>query len=343
MPHLRRATRWIAASILLCRVPLLSPADSAPGDPRLARLERQVQAFTKTIPARVGVAIKHLESGREVLINGDERFPMASTFKVPLLVEVLAQEKAGKLRLSDEMVLEKRHQHLGTGSLKYESPGVKLSVRTLCERMMVVSDNSAADWLLERVGRQNVNARLKAAGISGIRIDRSAQEVILDYLGFDSKKHADKPPDELQRLGVSSEPLTPASAEARRRYYADPRDTATPAAMNQLLEKVVRADVLDRERSDLMLNWMKQCQTGEKRLRGLLPPGAVVAHKTGSVGTAIHDAGILYLPDGAGHVILSVFTKDPEADDGQFDREKHERLIAQIARSSYDYFVFTAR
>jgi beta-lactamase class A len=202
---------------------------------------------------------------------------------------------------------------MGSGALRnYRLPGVKISVRNLCELMMTISDNSATDILLERVGKDRVNAQLKAAGIGGQRIDRSCQELIRDYL-------KDKP-----------------------QYYASGEDSSTPAAMNKLLEKIYNAEVLDRERCDQMLAIMKRCTSGEGRLPGLLPPRTVLAHKTGTVGTTVNDVGIFYLPDDAGHVIISVFTKDPQNDSEMYDRARAEKVIAQIGRAAYDYFTFTA-
>lgn len=290
----------------------LSTADDS-ADLRLARLERQIQSYIRTIPGPVGVAIKHIESGQQILIRGDEPFPMASTFKVAVLLEVFAQEKGGALSLADEVTLERKDQHMGSGTLRnYRLPGVKLTIANLCELMMTVSDNSATDLLLERVGKEPIKRRLKAAGISGLRLDRSCDELIRDYLR--------DPP----------------------KYYADGQDTSTPAAMSQLLEKIFNAEVLDRDRCDQMLEIMKRCHIGEARLPALLPPRTVLAHKTGTVGTAVNDVGIIYLPDNAGHVIVSVFTKDPANDSEMYDRYRAERVIAQIGRAAYDYFLFTA-
>src|SRR5262249_28419939 len=147
--------------------------------------------------------------------------------------------------------------------------------------MMTISDNSATDLLLERVGKDRVNARLKASGIADLRVDRSCQDLVSDYL------------------------------RDPQQFYADGQDCSTPAAMNKLLERIFNAEVLDRERCDEMLAIMKRCQSGEARLPALLPPRTVLAHKTGTVGTAVNDVGILYLPDNGGHVIISVFTTDP--------------------------------
>jgi beta-lactamase class A len=304
--------RFVLPAFLIIGLTALSAAGDPP-DARLARLERQIQAYIRAIPGPVGVAIKHVESGQQVLIRGDESFPMASTFKVAVLLEVFAQEKKGRLSLDDEVVLDRKDQHMGSGSLRdYRLPGVKLSIANLCELMMTVSDNSATDLLLERVGKDRVNARLKAIGVEGLRVDRSCQDLIGDYL---------------------REP---------KQYYDDGQDSSTPAAMNKLLEKVFTAEALDRDRCDQMLDIMKRCHIGEARLPALLPPRTVLAHKTGTVGTAVNDVGIIYLPDSAGHVIISVFTKDPANDSEMYDRYRAERIIAQIGRAAYDYFLFTA-
>ena len=97
-----------------------------------------------------------------------------------------------------------------------------------------------------------------------------------------------------------------------------------------------RGQVVDREASAAMLDLMKRCQTGQNRIKGLLPPGTVVAHKTGTLGGTINDAGIVYLPDDAGHVAITVFTKEMRGPAAEV-----ERLIADIARFAYDYFYFT--
>ena len=80
---------------------------------------------------------------------------------------------------------------------------------------------------------------------------------------------------------------------------------------------------------------MRRCRTGEKRLKGLLPPGTEVAHKTGTIGRASNDVGIIALPDGGGSVAVAVFVKESEK-----EIPERERVIAQIGRALYDYYSF---
>jgi beta-lactamase class A len=107
--------------------------------------------------------------------------------------------------------------------------------------------------------------------------------------------------------------------------------------MNRLLELLWQGKAVDAEASKAMLELMKRCRTGNARIRGLLPRDTVVAHKTGSLGGTVDDIGIIYLPQGAGHVTISALSKRTLADSANV-----ERVIAEIARYAYDYFLFTA-
>ncbi len=206
--------------------------------------------------------------------------------------------------------------------------------------MMMISDNSAADICLAKAGAARVTARMRSLGIEGIRVDRSCQELILDFQGQDTARLKDLARDDL-REALRREARPQQGLEARfaadDRVAADPRDNATPNAMVMLLEKIWRGEAVDRTASDAMLELLKRCRTGAGRIPGLLPGGTVVAHKTGTLGGVVDDVGIVYLPDGAGHVAIAVMSKRTRV-----STEEVERTIAHIARYAYDYFLFTA-
>jgi beta-lactamase class A len=288
--------------------------------PRINRLKTQIERLIRRADGQVGVAIKHIEGGQELNVNGDTLFPMASAFKVPVLVELLYQVKEGRYKLEDEMTVQKSDQHVGSGMLSsLVMPGVKLSVLNMAHFMMMISDNSAADILLEKVGAENINARLKSLGIRGISVNRSCQKLITD----------------LQALQMGAR--TPEQRKAAIvKFGENPQDEATPVAMNTLLEKIFKKEIPDPDLAGLAIQIMLKCETGEKRIKGELPPGTVVAHKTGTLAGTVDDCGIIYLPDGQGHVVLTVLTKDFTADTSDV-----EEIIAKIARLVYDYFYFT--
>ncbi len=112
----------------------------------LERLRAAVAESAEKATGEMGAAIEHLESGVRVDVRGDVAYPMASTFKLPLLVTLFHQVDEGKVRLDDRVSLERGDLHLGSGRLDdFVVPGVSLSLANLAGLMMRVSDNSAAD------------------------------------------------------------------------------------------------------------------------------------------------------------------------------------------------------
>jgi beta-lactamase class A len=311
--------------------PALAPASPS----GLERLRAAMEEVARTSRAEVGVALKHLPSGAEISLRGAERFPMASTFKVPILVELFNQVDAGRIRLEERVELAPEHLHLGSGLLKeFLVPGVSLSVENLSLLMMRVSDNSATDYLLEKVGLENVNARLAKLGIEGISVNRSCQRLILDWMGIDPERTRGLSYAEVEKMLNDYQPKPGELEAAAARAADDPQDTATPAAMNRLLEKIVRGEAASPESCRRMVDIMLKCDTGTNRLRGLLPAAVQVAHKTGSIGGTVNDVGIIYLPEGRGEIVLSVLVKKGKS------TEDSERAIANLARYAYDYFLF---
>lgn len=328
--------------VLVIAFAVTLPARQSPSVANLERLRGRITAAMPSAQGIVGVSIKHLESGASLSVNGDEPFPMASTFKLPVLVELHAMARAGALNWDERVEVTSKDQHLGSGDITplFDPPGLAVSMRNMANLMMMISDNSAADICLARAGAAKVTARMRALGITGIRVDRSCQELILDFQGHDTARLKDLARDDL-REAMRREPRPMQGLEARfaadDRVAADPRDNATPNAMVMLLEKIWRGEAVDRAASDAMLELLKRCRTGTGRIPGLLPGGTVVAHKTGTLGGVVDDVGIVYLPDGAGHVAIAVMSKRTRA-----ATEDVERTIAHIARYAYDYFLFTA-
>jgi beta-lactamase class A len=300
----------------------------------LETLKAQIENAIPHARGQVGVAIKHLESGTEVLVNADGRYPMASTFKLPLLVELYYEKAAGKLSLDDRIEVMPSDLHVGSGAIiaLFDPPGVQLSIHNLINMMMRVSDNSAADILLNRAGAANVTTRMKALGLDSIRVDRSAQELILDQSGLDYAKYGALPVREVRKMLDAIDAQT--ASRANDQFNRTDKDVAKASELNRILEKLYRGEIVDRASSDEIIDILKECQTGTARIPGLLPMETVVAHKSGSIGGSVNDTGIVFLPYNAGHLAVTVLMKDAKASTA--DRE---RVIADITRYAYDYFV----
>ena len=309
-------------------------------DPALQALEREINRLAKVSGGVVGVTAIHLETGRRVSMNGGERFPMASTFKIPIAVQLLTRIDKGEVKLDQMIDIKQSDLHPGSGTLAdlFNKGGLALSVRNLMELMLLISDNSATDVLLRTAGgAEAITARMRALGIEGINVNRSTAQLISDWIGV-----ANLPPEDqwnpalFQLVFASVKPEDRKAASTK--FDSDPRDRSTPDGMAALLEKIYRKDILKSESATLLLDIMRRCRTGEARLRGLLPQGTEIAHKTGTIGGSTNDVGIITLPDNAGHVAIAVYVKSSDN-----ETSARERGIAEIARAVHDFFLFQPR
>ena len=312
-------------------------ATRAASDSSLPRLEREIARLAQGASGIVGVTAMHLESNRRVSLNAGERFPMASTFKVPIAVQLLTRVDKGELRLDQLIQLQPNDLHPGSGTLTdlFNKPGLALSVRNLMELMLLISDNSATDVCLRLAGGpEAVTARMREIGINDINVNRSTARLIADWRGITQVVPESEWSIALfQKL---SDALKPEEVKAAAtRFDADPRDTSTPDAMVTLLARIYRKDLLKTESAELLLDIMRRCRTGDARLKGLLPLGTEIAHKTGTIGGSTNDVGIVTLPDDAGHVAIAVFVKSSDK-----ETSVSERVIAEVARAVHDYFLF---
>jgi beta-lactamase class A len=319
------------------------------GDREEARqhaLENELARIAESAGGHVGAAALHLESGRTVSFQGSVRCPLASTIKIPIALQLLARADRGEVALDTMIAIEPRHLRPGAGILarRFCIPGVALSVRNLLDLALVVSDNTAADLILDLAGGvPAVVEHLQTLGISDMSIDRTILQLLADVEGItDLPPDSGTSPEQWRTLKTMVPPERRHAAE--RALFSDVRDTATPDAMIQLLAAIWHATALGRGATSLLLDILARCETGEDRLKGLLPPGTRVAHKTGTIEGStgrgarlprvVNDVGIVDLPDGAGHIALAVFiTASPR------DAQAQARVIARIARKIYDSFL----
>ena len=347
-----RASRCRPQWLLLCSVLVLGlfgcrlPVGGAAAqdvrvqgeDPGLTHLAAEVARLAEQAQGRVGVAAYHLETGRGITLNGDEGFPMASTYKVPIAVQILSMVDRGELGLYDLIEIDQSDVYVTSSAISdlLDDPGLQVSVHNLLELMLQISDNIATDVLMATAGgSQAVTDRMREAGVEGIRVDRPTWALIANWLGAPDVSEDNKIDPEDYEV-VLRAPRTDASQAANNaNFNSDPRDTSTPAAMSTLLQRIWNREILSEDSSALLIDIMYRCQTGEGRLKGVLPAGTEVAHKTGTIGQTTNDVGIIDLPDGAGHVVAVVYVKESEV-----EVSEREAVIAQVARAIHDYFVF---
>lgn len=205
------------------------------------------------------MAAIHLETGRSAWLNPDVAFPMASTYKVPIAVQLLTMVDEGRLSL-DSMVTvpqEDVYRTASTISDLLNQPGLSLSVRNLMELMLRVSDNIATDVLFRTAGgSQAITDRMRAVGFKNIRVDRPTWALIAGLVGRPDVTEQNRiyPEDYLELLRRQrSEEEQAAHVQA---FNVDPRDTATPKDMGELLVRLWKGEILSRRSTDLLLDIM---------------------------------------------------------------------------------------
>lgn len=295
----------------------------------------QLARIARRVGGNAGVSAMHLETGARVSFNGDRPFPMASVSKLPMAMEFLRRVDAGQIDVSETLVVTANEFRPGSSTLARRSGGraVRVTIDSLFGLMIGVSDNTATDVILRLAGGpEAVSRRVRELGIGGVRVDRSEARTFADLVGISRSV----PESELYRYSYfrlrDALPQEHRDA-ARERYGRDPQDTATPDGMASLLAHLYFGTGLSERSRARLLDIMTRTRTGRGRLKGLLASGTSVAHKTGTMGGAINDVGIVTLPEGRGHLVVAAFVNTLYA-----RTWRRERTIAEMSKLLYDYF-----
>lgn len=270
-------------------------------------LRQQIATIAGNISGKVGVYARVLETKDTVSFNRDERFPMQSVYKFPVAIAILQQVDAHKMRLDQPVkVLQSDLTTSGHSPIreKYPEGNVTLTIKELLEYNICESDGSACDIFFKLLGGPaKVNGYIHGLGVKQINIATTEEAQV-----------------------QKEQPLV---------QY---KNWSTPMAMTQLLEKFYTAPVLSDSSRNYLLHLMTTSGPGAKRLKGLLPAGTVVAHKTGTAWTingqtaAHNDVGIITLPNG-NHIAITVFVSDTGATE-----QERDATIAKVAKAVWDAY-----
>ncbi|MWV28825.1 serine hydrolase [Erythrobacter sp. GH3-10] len=278
-------------------------------------LERRIAQIADGSDGRIGVAAIDLVSGEEVSVLGDQRFPMASTSKIAIAATFLEGVDKGRWSLTSEfpLMLAVRSPRFSTRVAPVRA-GQHMPAHQLIDLMITRSSNSATDALLAAVGGPSaVNDWARRAGLKDFSLDRDIATLVRDDGEFDPT------------------------------YHIDGRDSATPQAMVRLLAGIYQGEWLSPQSREVILDAMERCRTGRRRIPAMIPAGATVAHKTGTLNRMAGDIGIVEMPDGRA-IALAIFVTGQSASQADENRNKAEARrrrdarIASIARALYDGF-----
>jgi beta-lactamase class A len=253
--------------------PLLIAAFAAAGaaQPLQQAIEARIRGFSGT----VSLYARNLDTGSAIGIREAEPVRTASTIKLPIMIAVFDAVARGQARWTDLLTVTKPEKVSGSGVIASEiSDGVQLPLRDVVNLMIVLSDNTATNMILERFTADAVNACLDRIGIRTTRVLRKIQGDGTDLKAGSGWSAAGKLP-EYQKYGLG---------------------VSTPRDMVALLEKLERGELVSPEASRGMIAILKRCQddTGMRRRLG----GIAVANKTGALDALRSDAGIAYSKGG---------------------------------------------
>jgi len=275
-------------------------------------LQNQIKEIAAEAKGKVGVTAVVLNGSREsgagsqasllVSLNPHEHFPMHSVYKLPISMAVMKHVDAGKIKLSDKITISKDDLvgRVADSPMRLRHPnGATLTVEELLRFAISESDGAASDALMRLAGGPaGVQAYLTELGIKDMIVLDTEQTFTQDRTVQD-------------------------------------RNWATPDASVALLRALHERRGLSESSQGVLLKFMTESKPGQKRLKGLLPAGTLVAHKTGTSGTdkgvtaATNDIGIINLPNGK-RMAIAVFVADSPA-----DQATREGVIAKIAYAAF--------
>lgn len=328
----------------------------------LTRLKSELLKMAKDVKGHLGLFIKHVESGREITVDADKTFPLASVFKLGVMVETFRQIEEGSISLEERIELEPRHYCIGEGVMQYLSPGLKPTVGDLLSLMIIATDNTASEMLWKRIGIQRVNMLMRELGLAKTSIYIPYRESFLMSMGYGPLKDRTIPEaarawsgmSDVERMKTLNETERESAGlsieDFRNRYagiygvraekkfktqrvYDEVFDNlSTPREIGIILEKILKNEVVSPQACQAMLKLLMR-QKDPTSMSYLLSPDTPVALKSGWTAASLTNAGIIFI-SAKSHVILCTFFNKVE--EGHF--EKTLDVEARIARAVYDYF-----
>lgn len=230
-------------------------------DPLWKKLDRRVSEAVEKFDGVMGVAIVDLTDGHAILKNANRVFPTASSIKIAVLLELYHQEQQarddaqGKARLNDVYDVDPKVLVDFSSIMQGLTPGLtKVTNHDLAQFMIAVSDNTAANILIDRLGMENVNATLRSLGLTKTMLRRHMMD-------FEAAKRGDE-------------------------------NVSTPREMAQLLEAICKGKALNKELTAELIKQLSTLK--ESEIPHDLPEGVQVANKPGSLKGVRTDSGIVF-------------------------------------------------
>lgn len=265
-----------------------------------------------------------------------ERFSLQSVMKLIVSMAALDQVDKGKWKRDQKFTFHRSdlslsHQPLADRLGKRKS--MTVSVSDCIEITVTQSCSAAGDFLIRQMGGVSVvNAFLRKHKIDGMSVDRQERDLQTNVVGLSWRPEF----VDARRLEAATRRLTDAQKDAAyRRYQNDPRDTTTPEAMGQLLQKLVTGRLLSAQSTRYLMGVMERTETGQDRLRAGIPKGWKLGNKTGTssswrgVACATNDVGFVRKPSGEWIVIVALLRNS------RLDADARAGVLRQVGQAAF--------
>lgn len=259
----------------------------------------EIESRIRRSGADVGIAFRTLDGKDEWFFHADDVFHAASTMKIPVMIELFHQVREGKLKLGDTLAIHNEFRSIVDGSPYkldpaddsefdlYKAEGQTRTLEQLCELMITVSSNLATNLVIEKLAVENVRATVHALHADGMQVLRGVED--------------------------------------NKAYAKGLNNTTTARSLLLLLQAIAEGKACDPASCKQMLAILERQHFNEGIPAGL-PPGTLVAHKTGEITKIHHDAAIVYAPR---PFVLVVLVRGLE------DKKASAAIMADAARELY--------
>lgn len=356
---MRRIQRWLLGIAFLIALPVYADGyetnwyyevdkqSTWQGD-----LDARIAAIEEVFGGALGVYVQNLTTGEAYSWQADRPWYLASLVKVPIAAQVLAERQAGTLSLDERLTLARSDFVDGAGPVIWHDPGTPISVRYLLEQMITVSDNTASDMLIERVGLAEVNGRARAMiaasggnpedigpitklvgvrqGVYGQFHPDAKTLAGMDFIALRQHRLSQRGIALARLLGVNQAVLLqPDYDHAFDAYEATGENVGTLRAYGDLLASLYNGATsdLDADQRQALLEVMQRTRSGDKRLTAGLGDAISFAHKTGTQHRRSCDAGVATRVDESTRVgpwVIVTCSRGPLA------LSDHEHALAQV-------------
>ena len=282
----------------------------------------EIKSLVSKINGEVGVAALNLKNDKNIYINEDESFFMASVFKIPLLITLYKQVDLGNIDMDQRITLAQDLKTGGSGVLRELTPGIQPTLFDLAMLMIIISDNTATDILFNMLGKDKINSLMSQNNLSKTFTPMSCQDLLSSLAGIEPPQEATY--ENIARI-IDGHYIPPDNCSA---LNEDKSNVSTAYEMVTLMKLLTTGKILSESSTNSVLSILKS-QKLKTIIPHYIPKNIKIANKTGGVYSVRSDVGTVWSPKGPYTIAIMAknVTNEPDID----------TKLAKISLSIYEY------